>query len=410
MANIICADSDQEILELYNRVLSEKEHDVAIFATGAEILDACKDSDIDLVIINLQLSDLTGETITKTLRARERDGYTPIMVVADNEYHDRILKCMDNGADEYLIKPFKEFDLLTKISISLNKRTAAQEKKKKEDELFAGTYELIKELDKGSYSTVYRAIDRIKVDAIEVALKIIDMSVYDGINTSFNAHFLREAYELSKLEHPNIVKFFDFGKSGLLYYLAMEYIDGPSLESVVTNQGIIDEKELLLIAYQVVLAFEYLNTHNVIHRDVKPANILLNTEGDVKLSDFGLAKQQDDMTLTKKHDSFMGTPHFTSPEQIMVEDDIDIRGDIYSLGATLYYCGTKIYPFPGATIMEILDSNMTVDPRPVHEINPEFNLELSLVIQNMMSKDKEDRMTPEQLKGRLLTLIDTTVR
>ncbi len=184
MAKIICADSDQEILELYKEVLTESGHEVSTFLKGAEILDAFKTSEIDLVIINLQLSDLNAETISKTLRAREKEGHIPIIVVSDEENQDRILRCVENGVDDYLIKPLVKFDLLTKISISLSKQTAVQEKKKKEDELFAGTYELIKELDKGSYSTVYRAIDRIRIDIGEVALKVIDMSVYDGINTA----------------------------------------------------------------------------------------------------------------------------------------------------------------------------------------------------------------------------------
>ena len=259
----------------------------------------------------------------------------------------------------------------------------------------------------GGNSIVYRAIDRDKPDSEPVAFKMFNTGVYQEIDSSsIDAFFLREAYGMSKLNHPNVVKLLDFGKKDDgVYFIVMELIEGRSLETITKHEGPIKEKQLISIAYQVSSVLQYLEENNVIHRDIKPGNILLNAADHIKLTDFGASKQLNDNSLTKNNEQFMGTPQFVSPEQIIGETEVDIRCDIYSLGATLYFCGTNIMPFAGDNVIDVLQNNMNESPDLMCQVNQEISLEFSNIVAKMLEKDKENRCSPSELNNDLMWLL-----
>src|SRR5881392_373201 len=230
------------------------------------------------------------------------------------------------------------------------------------------------ELGHGAMGVTYLAMD--KVLRRRVALKVIDVPAAARGLQSMRERFLREARAAAALRHPNVAAVFQFGASpdASHCYYAMELVEGETLETRVRRDGPLKAKPALEIAIQIARALMSAAAQGLIHRDLKPGNIMLTpdnaatTDLEVKVIDFGLAKAIADaggeMDLT--HGEFVGTPNFASPEQFG-SGPIDARSDIYSLGATLWFALTGLAPHPGSTIEEIRD-RQTRDNPPVEQL------------------------------------------
>lgn len=251
-----------------------------------------------------------------------------------------------------------------------------------------GTYEIIDILGKGGMGIVYKArhttLDRI------VAVKTL--AGHLSQDEDFVQRFLQEARAAARLNHTNIIQIYDFGQVELVYYLAMEFVDGKSLGYYLKNSGPFSEAEAISIMRQACAALSCAHDAGVIHRDVKPDNFMLTDSGTIKLGDLGLAKlnREDDQSLTQTGTA-MGTPYYISPEQVRGEKDIDRRTDIYSLGATLYHLVTGHIPFTGSTGALIMARHLNdalVDPR---QHVPELSEGFCRVIYKMMAKARDDR-------------------
>ncbi len=406
MASIIYVDNEPQAIDRTLLVLEAAGHDVQPCGDGAAALEAFSDSSAQLVLAALDLGDMDATALCRALRQQPRSCLTPVVIVASDHQPDQIIEVLSNGADDVIRRPYADDALVATIADALDKTAVRvrQGAALRDPDLFIGSYEIITDLGSGSFSTVYHAIDR--ANDGDVALKVFDTAKYEPLSVSFNACFLREAYEMSKLDHPNIVKLLDFGKHQTSFYMVMEFIRGQSLDALVRQGGVLDEENLILLAYQVTLAYECLEQHNAVHRDIKPDNIMIAENGDVKLTDFGLAKQQDDSSLTQVHHQFMGTPNFVAPEQIQGRRDIDVRCDIYSLGATLFFCATMALPFAAEGIVETLANNMSEDLPALVDVAPDISREFSDVVVHMLMKEPEDRCTPAELKASLLQLME----
>src|SRR6266403_4016196 len=243
------------------------------------------------------------------------------------------------------------------------------------DSLVFGDFEIAQredgsswELGRGAMGVTYRAVD--KVLHRSVALKVIEAPGTAGDSTAVRERFLREARSAAALKHPNVAGVFQFGAlpdSNRCYY-AMELVEGETLEARVRRDGPLKPELALEIAIQVTRALTAAAAQGLIHRDLKPGNIMLtrgnatSAEPEVKVIDFGLAKAiadaGEEMDLT--HGGFVGTPNFASPEQFSGAPT-DARSDIYSLGVTLWYSLTGQVPYPGKTIEEIRDRQQRTD-------------------------------------------------
>src|SRR5436190_19782709 len=213
-----------------------------------------------------------------------------------------------------------------------------------------------RELGHGAIGVTYLAAD--KVLRRKVALKVIEVPAAARGSKAVRERFLREARTAAALRHPNVAAVFQFGASpdGTHCYYAMELVEGETLGARVRRDGPLNAKEALEIAIQITRALVAAAAHDLIHRDLMPGNIMLTTESEVKVIDFGLAKAftdaGGDMDLT--HGEFVGTPSFASPEQFG-GDRVDARSDIYALGGTLWFGLTGLAPHPGKTLEEIRD-------------------------------------------------------
>ncbi|MBI4577382.1 MAG: serine/threonine protein kinase, partial [Planctomycetes bacterium] len=250
-----------------------------------------------------------------------------------------------------------------------------------------GGYKLLERIGRGAMGVVYKARDP-RLDRV-VALKVLPADLKK--DSRLVERFVREAKVVARLNHPNIVHGYDFGQDRGRYYFAMEYIEGSSLAESLRHVGRIDELEACKIALQVARALEYAAQHQVIHRDVKPANILFSTNREVKLSDLGLAKDlgSADMSLTQEGKG-VGTPYYIAPEQALGEE-VDGRADIYSLGASLYHMVTGRVPFEGSTPAVVMTRHVTQPLPPVREVNPQVSPHVARVIETMLAKRPDDR-------------------
>jgi serine/threonine protein kinase len=232
-----------------------------------------------------------------------------------------------------------------------------------------GKYDLIEAVGKGGCGSVYRATDR-ETGAV-VAVKVLAANLAD--NPKLHYRFAQEFQAASRLEHPNIVRAIDFGMDGKTTYLAMEFVEGHSLGDLIVRHKRLPEGSAVRIITQVAQALDYAHKRQIIHRDVKPDNILVRADGRAKLADFGLAKDVgNDRDLTRPSTA-LGTPHFMAPEQYDDAKRVDVRADVYSLGATLYMAVTGRAPFDSCTSLEALGRKIKGEIDPPNRLCPDLS-------------------------------------
>jgi serine/threonine protein kinase len=239
-----------------------------------------------------------------------------------------------------------------------------------------GKYDLLEKIADGGMGTVYKGCDRTTGQI--VAIKLVTQEVAN--NPVLVERFKQEYRTASGLIHPNIVRGLDFGFEGSNLYMVMEYVDGPSLGQRIDREKRLPEAEAVRIIVEVAEALELAHRHKIIHRDVKPDNILLASTGQAKLTDLGLAKnRQVDLDLTRPLTG-LGTPYFMAPEQFGDAKHADIRYDVYSLGATLYMALTGELPFYGKTNLAILKLKMQDAIAPPSKLAPGISARVDAAI------------------------------
>ena len=256
-------------------------------------------------------------------------------------------------------------------------------------------YKITAKIGHGAMGSIYKAL-QVSMDRI-VALKVLSAK-YAG-NDRFRERFLREARAVAKLNHPNIIQGIDVGESNGVYYFAMEYIDGPTVGELLKRGGALDEKRALNIVMQITRALNHAFQHGIIHRDIKPDNVMLTRDGVAKLCDLGLVKvTTDEGPESTRPGASMGTPYYISPEQARGEPDVDTRSDIYSLGATFYHMAVGDLPYPGDSAAVVISKHLTEPLTMPRQRNPLVTAPMEYIVVKMMEKDRENRyQTPQEL-------------
>lgn len=222
-----------------------------------------------------------------------------------------------------------------------------------------------------------------------VALKIL-MEQF-STDSEFIVDFVKEARAAARLNHPNIVQSYAVGEEDGIYFFAMEYVEGETLTDLLRRNGALDIERGINIIQQIGEALDFAWKHQqLVHRDVKPDNIMLTNRGVAKLADLGLARVASELLEDMEDDEVMGTPQYICPEQLLGQP-MDIRGDIYSLGATFYQAITGNFPFEGKSAAEIARKHLQEPLRPPHEVGEQVPESVSFIIQKMMAKKAEDR-------------------
>ncbi len=238
----------------------------------------------------------------------------------------------------------------------------------------------------GGMAMVFEADDLLK--KATVAVKILkEEFAADEVSVQ---RFINESKAVLMLSHPNIVKIFDVSVKGEYKYIVMEYIDGITLKAYMQRKGMLSVKETIAYSIQILRALEHAHLGGVVHRDIKPQNIMLLRSGQIKVTDFGIAKLPDAKTLTAT-DKAIGTVYYISPEQAAGEKGIDRRTDLYSVGVLMYEMITGKLPFDGENPVSIALKQISEEPKPPRELNPDIPEGLEQIILFAMEKDKDKR-------------------
>jgi hypothetical protein len=247
-------------------------------------------------------------------------------------------------------------------------------------------YRILERLGRGGMGSVYRA-EQAGMNRT-VALKILRRPL--GENPEHVERLKREARLVGALDHPNIVRGLDVGQHGPYHYFAMEFVEGETLRDVLKKRGIVPEAEALRIVEQVCLALDHAYTRGIVHRDVKPGNIIVTPDGTPKLTDYGLAKGPADFTLTQSGVT-VGTPQYISPEQARDPAGVDVQTDLYSLGATAYHMLAGVPPHTSDTLAGLLTKVLYEKPRTARQVNPKVSQGASFLVEKLMAKQKRHR-------------------
>ena len=264
----------------------------------------------------------------------------------------------------------------------------------------AGRYELAEVIGRGGMGTVYRAVDTVL--GRSVAVKLLPGSLADQDPTSV-ARFEREARAAAALNHPAVVGIYDAGADEDTRFIVMELVSGRSLEAILRDEGRLDPERAAAIAAQAADALAAAHAAGIVHRDVKPANVMVADDGSVKVLDFGIARAMDGTTLTQSS-SVLGTAAYMSPEQALGKP-ADERSDIYSLGCVLYAMLAGHPPFTGDATAAILNQHANIAPAPVRTENARVPPQLDALVMQMLAKSPDDRpQTAAQVRDRLASL------
>ena len=251
-----------------------------------------------------------------------------------------------------------------------------------------GRYELLEELGRGGMGIVFKARDPAIGRFVAIKTLRLDLLAGSADIAEASARFAREARAVGQLSHPNIVTLYDAQQEGELAYLVMEFVTGKSLESLLLTGSTFPLDRVCAIGIEVCDALEHAHSRNVVHRDVKPANVLLQENGQAKVTDFGVAYLAKS-TLTKPGQS-PGTPSYMSPEQIEGKP-VDGRSDLFSLGAVLYELCCSQKAFPGETISTVIYRILHTEPVPLPQLNPLCPPVLDATIRRALAKDPAGR-------------------
>lgn len=252
--------------------------------------------------------------------------------------------------------------------------------------ILALRYELIKKIGDGGMSVVYKAKDRVLNRY--VAIKILKPEFIK--DPKFINSFRRESQAAAGLSHPNIVAIYDVGKEGNIYFIVMELLEGDSLGDIIQREGALPEKEAIEIAKQIALGLSTAHKNKVIHRDVKPHNILMTENGTAKIADFGIAKAVNTGTIVNNTSTVMGSVHYLSPEQAR-GGYIDERSDIYSLGIVLYEMLTGTVPFDGENPVSVAMMHLNEDVPAPSLVNPEVSEVMDAIVMKAAARHQANR-------------------
>ena len=272
-----------------------------------------------------------------------------------------------------------------------------------------GKYKVLEKLGAGGMAQVF--LCEHKLMRRRVAIKVLPTAKAD--DPASLDRFYREARAVAAVDHPNIVRAYDIDQDENLHFLVMEYVDGTNLQDLVKKFGPLDVTRACHYVYGAAVGLQHAHEIGLVHRDIKPGNILVERAGVVKILDMGLARffhDEDDQLTRQNDENVLGTADYLAPEQALDSHAVDIRADIYSLGGTFYYLLTGSAPFPDGSVAQKLIWHQNRQPRPVKSLRPDVPDEVAAIVERMMAKKPEGRyQTPAGVMEALVSWVATPI-
>jgi DNA-binding response OmpR family regulator len=383
---VLVVDDEPYIRTTVREVMRDQGYEVTEASSSEECLEILATRPMDVVLLDIKLPGMDGmEAFRRICRENYR---VDVIMISGHGTIETAVEAMRQGAYDFLEKPFTLAKLRNVVKSVLDRRRQERslEHTGEKDRLI-GKYRIVGKISAGGTATVYRAVQT-DLDRT-VALKVLH-SHLTGTD-EFHERFFREAKITASLSHPGIVQIFDYGRDGASHFLAMEYIEGSSLDRHISAKRPLPMEVGLFIMADVCRALAHAHDRGVVHRDLKPQNILLSREGRVKLADFGMARLLDgSLQQLTAPNHIAGTPQFLSPEQTR-GGEAGPASDIFSLGTMLYLLSTGHLPFAGPNIAAVIYQISQCSYEEPLRRNPRLDARLARAIAACLQKDPAGR-------------------
>jgi serine/threonine protein kinase len=275
----------------------------------------------------------------------------------------------------------------------------AEEPALKTGDFFAGRYQILETIGAGGMGVVYKARDGELGE--DVAIKLLRADILKGDDTAVE-RLKAETRLARRISHPNVVRTHDFGVHQGTCYVTMEYVEGMTVRRLIETRGRLSVSAALAVAGQLAGALDVAHRHGVVHRDIKPQNLLLDADGALKVMDFGVARLVEQTTVLTQAGMVVGTPAYMSPEQLLAEE-VDGRSDLYSAGVVLYECLTGRLPFEAESPISLIAKLLHDQPAPPASLNADIPPALSDLILRLLAKSAAERPNSAAELGQLLS-------
>ncbi len=476
---ILVVDDVADNRQVLERRLEREGHGVVCAEDGRRALEQIRAQAFDLILLDIMMPEVDGFEVLRQLKAAPETRDIPVIMISARDDLDSVVRCIEQGAEDHLPKPFEPVLLRARITASLDKkrlrdrekeylrevkaiasaasavedgrydstalaRTAvrddelgrlarvfdgmAAQVKAREDRLrdqvaglrqeidavrrladageagdvrlpighvLAGRYEIQQLVGVGAMGTVYRAHDR---DLTEmVAVKVLRPELLS--DRTLLERFKAEVRLARRISHPAVVRTHDLGESGGMYYLTMEYVEGLTARELLDSRGRLAAPAVIALAAQLARALEAAHAQGVIHRDIKPQNLLLDSQGALKVMDFGVSRLAGASAGSGEAGLLIGTPDYMAPEQLLGQD-IDERADLYAVGVVLFECLTGELPFRAESLMARIVKALNEDPPPL--LTEGVPVALAALVARLLARSRDDRPATATEVARLL--------
>ncbi len=380
---VLIADDDPVWLKLLEKNIGSWGYEVITATNGQQAWEYLQNQQSPRVaILDWQMPKLDGVEICHRIQQSLNLPFVYTIILTSRNTRDDMVIGLESGADDYLVKPIDMAILRSRLMAAVRIVKAVPPPRP------IPGYQLLGRLGAGAMAIVYKA-RQVSLDRL-VAVKILPKKFRQ--KPEFIKRFYAEGRAAAKLNHPNIVAALDVGRQGDIHYFVMEYVEGYTAYERIVKEGPYAEAEALAIGIQIANALHHAHQAGLVHRDVKPKNILITTQGVAKLADMGLARAVSDREIAEAEaGKACVTPYYISPEQIRGDVNIDFRADLYNFGATLYHLVTGRVPFEGADVSIILRKHLREPLLPPDHINDQLSHGLCEIIELCMAKDPDKR-------------------
>lgn len=393
MAKLLVSDDDPQVLDLVTLVLEGAGHTVVATGDATRVHDLASEPGIDAIVLDVNMPK-SGFEILNELRGDPVTAALPILFLSGLGGREYRARGLVEGADDYMVKPFEPAELVLRVERLLSWRRpggaasrGADAPPDDDDKLRFGRYEVLDVIGQGSMGTVYRGLDP-RLER-QVALKTIriETSSNEELRRDMLERLRNEAITIARFSHPNIIVVHDMGGDERSAFIAMELIDGPSLRDVLRTCGPLAADRVIPMAAAIANALAVAHGSEVIHRDVKPGNVLLGRDGAIKVSDFGLAFVIS--TLNVDSSEISGTPGYVPPEVLNTQPYSE-PGDLFGLGATLYESLVGFHPLTGNTLRETIGNTLRGRIRPLSDY-AQVPDDLADLVASLLATDPAER-------------------
>jgi serine/threonine protein kinase len=385
---VLLVDDSDHYRHVIQRQLVAYGYDVLLAANGVEAIKMVNYRRVDLVLLDIEMPGLDGFSVLAQFRAFEKSQDLPVIMLTGRSDAADVIRALRLGANDYALKPVEIDVLVSRIQTHL-KLSSPQDQT-------LGSYTLLRKIGEGAMSHVYEAL--CQKTKRRSAVKVLHRSL--TIDETNVIRFREEAELMQRLEHKHIVKCYGMGQDGETYYLAMEFVEGPTLEKWSKGKAM-ESREVLVFAQQIALALDHLDDMGVLHRDIKPQNIMCTQEGVIKIADFGIALDESRDNRLTQEGIAVGSVIYSSPMQLSGVPDS--RGDMYSLGCTLFQLLTAKLPFGVNEALASVVRAKEKAPQRVSEVNAAIEPQICDMVYRLMLPDPQSRFKDYK---ELLTLLE----